>query len=132
MRSGWPHGATAAATTLICHCWQRMPRLKQGGCLGSASHAFDTDAHLPAPLSRHKQWVSACKASLKRTGQDKLALAQLHWSTAKYAPLQVRVCVLVLGQLALFAVQGWCPGTSAPRAVLACSGVPPALASRLS
>ncbi|PRW57658.1 pyridoxal chloroplastic [Chlorella sorokiniana] len=38
-----------------------------------------------------KQWVSACKASLKRTGQDKLALAQLHWSTAKYAPLQERL-----------------------------------------
>lgn len=38
-----------------------------------------------------QQWVGACKASLARTGQEKLALAQLHWSTAKYAPLQERL-----------------------------------------
>ena len=37
------------------------------------------------------QWVSACRASLARAGQDKLALAQLHWSTANYAPLQERL-----------------------------------------
>lgn len=35
-----------------------------------------------------KQWVGACRASLARTGQERLALAQLHWSTANYAPLQ--------------------------------------------
>ena len=37
------------------------------------------------------QWVDACKASLKRTRQDKLALGQLHWSTDNYAPPQERV-----------------------------------------
>jgi aryl-alcohol dehydrogenase-like predicted oxidoreductase len=35
------------------------------------------------------QFVSACKGSLKRLGADQLTLGQLHWSTAKYAPLQV-------------------------------------------
>ncbi|GAB4823494.1 hypothetical protein N2152v2_010540 [Parachlorella kessleri] len=38
-----------------------------------------------------KQWVDACKASLARTRQEKLALGQLHWSTANYAPPQERV-----------------------------------------
>ncbi|EFN55619.1 hypothetical protein CHLNCDRAFT_23295 [Chlorella variabilis] len=37
------------------------------------------------------QWVGACRASLRRCGVEKLALAQLHWSTAKYAPLQERL-----------------------------------------
>ena len=34
--------------------------------------------------------VNAARASLKRLGQDKLTLAQLHWSTANYQPLQER------------------------------------------
>jgi len=34
--------------------------------------------------------ISAAKASLKRLEQDKLALAQLHWSTANYQPFQER------------------------------------------
>lgn len=38
-----------------------------------------------------QQWVGACKASLQRVGVEKLALVQLHWSTAKYAPLQERL-----------------------------------------
>ena len=38
-----------------------------------------------------QQWVGACRASLARTGQERLALAQLHWSTANYAPLQERL-----------------------------------------
>jgi pyridoxine 4-dehydrogenase len=33
-------------------------------------------------------FVSAAQASLKRLQQDKLAIAQLHWSTANYQPLQ--------------------------------------------
>lgn len=37
------------------------------------------------------QWVSACRASLKRLGTERVALAQLHWSTANYAPLQERL-----------------------------------------
>ena len=37
------------------------------------------------------QWVSACRASLKRLGAEKVALGQLHWSTANYAPLQERL-----------------------------------------
>lgn len=37
------------------------------------------------------QWVAACRASLRRLGTDKVALAQLHWSTANYAPLQERL-----------------------------------------
>lgn len=32
--------------------------------------------------------VDAARSSLERLGQDKLALAQLHWSTAKYQPFQ--------------------------------------------
>lgn len=34
--------------------------------------------------------VSAAKESLKRLEQDKLSLAQLHWSTANYQPFQER------------------------------------------
>ena len=34
------------------------------------------------------QIVKAAEASLKRLGQDKLAVAQLHWSTSNYQPLQ--------------------------------------------
>lgn len=37
------------------------------------------------------QMVSACKGSLRRLGMDKLAVGQLHWSAANYAPLQERV-----------------------------------------
>ena len=37
------------------------------------------------------QWVAACKESLKRMGASKIGLAQLHWSTANYAPLQERL-----------------------------------------
>ncbi|KAK9804266.1 hypothetical protein WJX72_004018 [[Myrmecia] bisecta] len=36
------------------------------------------------------QFVGACRASLKRLRQDQLAIGQLHWSTANYAPLQER------------------------------------------
>ena len=32
--------------------------------------------------------VAACKGSLRRLGADSLSLGQLHWSAAKYAPLQ--------------------------------------------
>ena len=38
-----------------------------------------------------KQWVDACKASLNRMGLEKISMAQLHWSTANYQPLQERV-----------------------------------------
>ncbi|KAL4421934.1 hypothetical protein ABPG77_007876 [Micractinium sp. CCAP 211/92] len=38
-----------------------------------------------------QQWVGACRASLKRMGKERIALAQLHWSTANYAPLQERL-----------------------------------------
>jgi pyridoxine 4-dehydrogenase len=33
--------------------------------------------------------VAACKGSLRRTGLEQISLGQLHWSAAKYAPLQV-------------------------------------------
>jgi hypothetical protein len=39
--------------------------------------------------------VAVCKGSLRRTGLEQISLGQLHWSAAKYAPLQVsssRVC----------------------------------------
>lgn len=36
------------------------------------------------------QMVEAAKSSLKRLDQDKLAIAQLHWSTANYQPFQER------------------------------------------
>ena len=29
------------------------------------------------------QWVGACRETLKRMGQDRIALAQLHWSTGE-------------------------------------------------
>eukprot|EP00884_Botryococcus_braunii_P018897 jgi/Botrbrau1/5691/Bobra.0071s0025.1 len=36
------------------------------------------------------QFVKACRASLERLGLEQLALGQLHWSTANYAPPQER------------------------------------------
>jgi pyridoxine 4-dehydrogenase len=38
-----------------------------------------------------RQWVNAATSSLNRMGLEKMALAQLHWSTANYAPLQERL-----------------------------------------
>ncbi len=38
--------------------------------------------------------VAACKGSLRRLGMEQLALGQLHWSAANYAPLQVGTCAL--------------------------------------
>eukprot|EP00775_Hariotina_reticulata_P001988 gene1988-2310_t len=32
--------------------------------------------------------VAACRGSLRRLGQEQISLGQLHWSAAKYAPLQ--------------------------------------------
>eukprot|EP00270_Netrium_digitus_P002614 TRINITY_DN1296_c0_g1_i2.p1 TRINITY_DN1296_c0_g1~~TRINITY_DN1296_c0_g1_i2.p1 ORF type:complete len:443 (+),score=86.93 TRINITY_DN1296_c0_g1_i2:3-1331(+) len=37
------------------------------------------------------QMVNAARGSLRRLGQEKLAIAQLHWPTANYQPLQERV-----------------------------------------
>lgn len=36
-----------------------------------------------------RNFVAACRGSLKRLDMTSLSLGQLHWSTAKYAPLQV-------------------------------------------
>ena len=38
-----------------------------------------------------KQWVRACEQSLNRVGAEKISMAQIHWSTANYAPLQERL-----------------------------------------
>lgn len=61
------------------------------------------------------QWVSACKASMQRCGVERLALAQLHWSTANYAPLQERL--MWDGLVAIYEEVGWCwpAGTAASR-----------------
>lgn len=61
------------------------------------SEAFRKDIRIATKLAAYpwrlapSQWVAACKASVKRVGQDKLALGQLHWSTANYAPVQERL-----------------------------------------
>ncbi|CAB9529895.1 Pyridoxal reductase, chloroplastic [Seminavis robusta] len=44
-------------------------------------------------------FVNAAKASLKRLDQDKLAIAQLHWSTANYQPLQEKALWKGLGDI---------------------------------
>ena len=36
------------------------------------------------------QFVAACKGSLRRLGMEQIGIGQLHWSTAKYQPLQER------------------------------------------
>lgn len=80
-------------------------------CLPLPSQPLTPRPIPPFLRSLSPQWVGACKASLQRVGVEKLALVQLHWSTAKYAPLQerlmwdglvaiyeeVRVCVCVCG-----------------------------------
>jgi diketogulonate reductase-like aldo/keto reductase len=33
--------------------------------------------------------MAACRGSLRRVGLEQISLGQLHWSAAKYAPLQV-------------------------------------------
>lgn len=37
------------------------------------------------------QWVKACRSSVERIGVEKISMAQLHWSTANYAPVQERL-----------------------------------------
>ncbi|KFM22840.1 putative oxidoreductase, chloroplastic [Auxenochlorella protothecoides] len=37
------------------------------------------------------QWVAAARASSKRLGLERVPVIQLHWSTAKYAPIQERL-----------------------------------------
>lgn len=46
-----------------------------------------------------KSFVNAAKASLERLQQDKLAIAQLHWSTANYQPLQEKALWEGLGDI---------------------------------
>ncbi len=57
-----------------------------------------TNVHIATKLAAYpwrtfssKQWVSACRASLARMGLEKMSMAQLHWSTANYQPIQERV-----------------------------------------
>lgn len=57
-----------------------------------------TKVHIATKLAAYpwrtfssKQWVSACRASLARMGLEKMSMAQLHWSTANYQPIQERV-----------------------------------------
>lgn len=57
-----------------------------------------TNVHIATKLAGYpwrtfssKQWVDACRASLERMGLEKMSMAQLHWSTANYQPVQERV-----------------------------------------
>jgi hypothetical protein len=64
--------------------------------------------------------VAACKGSLRRTGLQQISLGQLHWSAAKYAPLQVCMrwhsdCIKC--KLCVFGVTGAC---SRPPPVIIC------------
>jgi pyridoxine 4-dehydrogenase len=44
-------------------------------------------------------FVKAARDSLRRLGQDRLAVAQLHWSTSNYQPLQERALYEGLGDI---------------------------------
>lgn len=57
-----------------------------------------TNVHIATKLAAYpwrtfssKQWVSACRASLARMGLEKMSMAQLHWSTANYQPIQEQI-----------------------------------------
>lgn len=78
---------SAAALLLLLSCAASPGLRRHLRCMHLALPLTAAAPFPPPP----PQWVGACKASLARTGQDKLALAQLHWSTAKYAPLQERL-----------------------------------------
>jgi len=61
------------------------------------SDSFGSNVRIASKLAAYpwrlapKQWVNACRASLERLQMDRMALVQLHWSTANYAPLQERL-----------------------------------------
>jgi pyridoxine 4-dehydrogenase len=61
------------------------------------SKAMRNQIHIATKLAAYpwritpKQWVGSCKESLNRIGAEKISMAQLHWSTANYAPLQERL-----------------------------------------
>jgi pyridoxine 4-dehydrogenase len=53
--------------------------------------------------------VAALRGSLRRLGEEQVAVAQLHWSAAKYAPLQVRRRSLLAAlPVVLGAIGGYC------------------------
>ncbi|CAI5959296.1 unnamed protein product [Closterium sp. NIES-64] len=62
-----------------------------------ASDKYRSDIRIATKLAAYPwrltpaQMVGACRASLDRLGLEKLAIGQLHWSAANYAPLQERV-----------------------------------------
>lgn len=65
---------------------------------GRAARGDTTRVHIATKLAGYpwrtfssRQWVDACRASLRRMGLEKISMAQLHWSTANYQPVQERV-----------------------------------------
>lgn len=61
------------------------------------SNAVRNQIHIATKLAAFpwritpNQWVKACSSSLNRIGANKISMAQLHWSTANYAPVQERL-----------------------------------------
>lgn len=61
------------------------------------SNAVRNQIHIATKLAAYpwritpKQWVEACRKSLARMDAEKISMAQLHWSTANYAPVQERL-----------------------------------------
>ena len=88
-------GNVRIATKLAAYPWRlapqqvRVPRPRRPTAAAAAAAAarkqpgvlFEDLSACPRLISL--QWVGACRASLQRTGQERLALAQLHWSTGR-------------------------------------------------
>ena len=59
----------------------------RAACILHIQHS--TWAYIPARMGAG-QMAGACRGSLRRLQLDRAAIGQLHWSAAKYAPLQER------------------------------------------
>lgn len=73
--AGYPWRVTPWNMTAACRCArpQRCPVTQRGGA---------------GAIVGHKPAVRRCRGSLRRLHMEQLSIGQLHWSAAKYAPLQ--------------------------------------------
>ena len=70
---------TAKLSTLHSHAGSKTPML-----------CAPTYARFVTSGGRAGQMAAACRGSLRRLEVQRAAIGQLHWSAAKYAPLQER------------------------------------------
>lgn len=79
--------ASSPTSSSLNPLWNFRSMRKDGQSLPSRQQVATKFAPYPWRITPGS-FVGAARASLKRLKQDKLAIAQLHWSTANYQPFQ--------------------------------------------